>query len=111
MAIYTMLSVHICAICVLLSVHICGIMLLWKWELYKNPPPEPKPIKKEGYIMALSEARKRANAKYNAKAYEQIPIRVPKGKKKQIQEYAEQRGETTNGFINRLIDEAMEQGK
>lgn len=61
--------------------------------------------------MALTEARKRANAKYNAKAYEQIPIRVLKGKKKIIQEYAKKQGETTNGFINRLIDEAIEQDK
>lgn len=61
--------------------------------------------------MALSEARKRANAKYNAKTYEQIPIRVLKGKKKLIQEYAEKRGETTNGFINRIIDEAIKQEK
>ena len=61
--------------------------------------------------MKLTEARKRANAKYNAKAYEQILVRVPKGKKTQIQEYAEGRGETTNSFINRVIDEAMEQGK
>lgn len=57
--------------------------------------------------MALTEARKRANAKYNAKAYEQIQIRVPKGKKELIQEFATKNGETTNGFINRLIDEAM----
>lgn len=61
--------------------------------------------------MALSEARKRANEKYNAKAYEQILVRVPKGKKQKIQEYAESRNETTNGFINRVVDEAMKQGK
>ena len=61
--------------------------------------------------MALSEARKRANAKYNAKAYEQLPIRVPKGKKKQIQEHAEARGESTNAFINRAIEETIERDK
>ena len=60
--------------------------------------------------MALSEARKRANEKYNAKAYEQILVRVSKGKKQKIQEYAENNGETTNGFINRIIDEAMKSG-
>ena len=61
--------------------------------------------------MALSEARKRANEKYNAKAYEQILVRVPKGKKQIIQDYAESKDETTNGFINRVIDEAMKQSK
>lgn len=61
--------------------------------------------------MKLTEARKRANAKYNAKAYEQILVRVPKGKKTQIQEYVEGRGETTNSFINRAIDETMQRDK
>ena len=57
--------------------------------------------------MSLSEARKKANAKYNAKAYEQMLIRVPKGKKDIIKAHAEQKGESLNGFINRAIDEAM----
>lgn len=77
----------------------------------KTAPPETIPIKKRGLFMALSEARKRANEKYNANNYEQILVRVPKGKKKKIQEYAESRNETTNGFINRVVDEAMKQNK
>ena len=60
------------------------------------------------YKMPLSEARKRANAKYNAKAYEQMPVRVPKGKKAIIQTHAEQKGESLNSFINRAIDETMQ---
>lgn len=59
--------------------------------------------------MPLSEARKRANEKWNAKAYEQILIRVNKGKKDQIQKFAESNGESLNGFVNRAIDEAMNQ--
>ena len=59
--------------------------------------------------MPLSEARKRANEKWNAKAYEQILIRVNKGKKDQIQKFAEGNGESLNGFVNRAIDEAMSQ--
>lgn len=61
--------------------------------------------------MPLSEARKKANAKYNAKAYEQMPVRVSKGKKAIIQNHAEQNGESVNGFINRAIDETMERDK
>lgn len=61
--------------------------------------------------MPLSEARKKANAKYNAKAYEQIPVRVSKGKKDIIKAHAESRSESLNGFINRAIDEAMERDK
>ena len=45
--------------------------------------------------------------RYNAKAYDDIRLRVPKGEKEKIQAFAESQGETINGFINRLITEAM----
>ena len=45
--------------------------------------------------------------KYNAKAYDDIRLRVPKGEKERIQAFAEARGESLNGFINRLIVAAM----
>ena len=64
-------------------------------------------IKGEVYAMAISEARHRANEKWNAKAYDEIKVRVPKGDKEKIQSYAQSHGETVNGFINRLIAEAM----
>ena len=58
--------------------------------------------------MAISEAQRKAVAKYNAANYEQIQIRVPKGKKAEIQEYAQAHGESLNAFVNRAIAEAME---
>ena len=45
--------------------------------------------------------------RYNAKNYDDIRVRVPKGMKETIQVYAEANGETINGFINRLISEAL----
>ena len=45
--------------------------------------------------------------RYNAKTYDDIRLRVPKGEKERIQAFAEANGETVNGFINRLISEAM----
>ena len=45
--------------------------------------------------------------RYNAKTYDDIRVRVPKGMKEKIQVYAEANGETINGFINRLISEAL----
>ncbi len=45
--------------------------------------------------------------RYNAKAYDEIKIRVPKGQKDLIQAHAEAQGESTNGFINRAISETM----
>lgn len=58
--------------------------------------------------MALSDARKRANEKYNAKAYEQIQLRIKKGQKKVIQDHAVSMGESVNGFILRAIKNQME---
>ncbi len=59
----------------------------------------------------ISDARKRANEKYNAKAYEQIQLRVKAGKKDIIQSHAEARGESVNKFINRAIDNQIQQDK
>ena len=58
--------------------------------------------------MAVSEAQRRAVAKYNAANYDRIELRVEKGRKEQIQAAAEARGESVNGFINRLISDALD---
>ncbi|WP_346705089.1 hypothetical protein [uncultured Agathobaculum sp.] len=57
--------------------------------------------------MPITEARRKANEKYNAKAYDEIKVRVPKGRKAELQAYAEQRGESLNGFIGRAIEEQV----
>lgn len=49
----------------------------------------------------------KASAKYNAKAYEEIKLRVKKGQKDQIAEYAAARGLSLNGYINKLIADDM----
>lgn len=49
--------------------------------------------------------------RYNAKTYDEIKVRVPKGEKDLIQAHAEAHGESTNGFINRAITETMERDK
>ena len=46
--------------------------------------------------------------RYNAKAYDEIKVRVFKGDKDTIKAHAESRGESLNGFINRAINEAIE---
>ena len=58
--------------------------------------------------MAYTEAQKKATMKYMKSNYDRIEIKVPKGKKAIFQEYAALKGESLNGFINRLIDEAIE---
>ena len=61
--------------------------------------------------MALSEARKKANKKWNDKnlkeRYDRIQLVVPIGKKEIIQNYARNNGETLNGFIYRLIKDEL----
>ena len=45
------------------------------------------------------------------KKFDEIKIRVPKGEKDHIKEYAESMGESVNVFINRAIKELMEREK
>lgn len=45
--------------------------------------------------------------RYNAKAYDQLPIRVPKGRKETIEAYAKQEGISINGLVNRLLRETL----
>ena len=47
--------------------------------------------------------------RYNAKAYNRIELKVPKGKKANLHDYAAGRGESLNGFVNRAIDNQVEQ--
>lgn len=46
--------------------------------------------------------------RYNKKVYDNITLRVPKGKKESIQNYAACKGESLNAFINRAINQVME---
>jgi uncharacterized protein (DUF1778 family) len=48
--------------------------------------------------------------RYNNKAYDRINLTVPKGQKEVIKAYAEAHGESLNGFIQKAIAKAMEEG-
>ena len=61
---------------------------------------------KPGSYKGLTEARKRANKKYNDRFVE-IKVRVTPEKRSIIKEHAEIMGESATAFINRAIDEAM----
>lgn len=49
------------------------------------------------------------NNKYNSDNYDSLRIVVPKGKKAKIKAYADSKGESINGFVNKAIDKAMEE--
>lgn len=57
--------------------------------------------------MPVSKAQQKATAKYVKQNYDRIEIKVPKGRKSQFQECADRNGESLNGFINRVISEAI----
>ena len=61
--------------------------------------------------MAYSNAQKEATARYNKKAYDRIEIKVKKGRKDIIHDYAVSRGKSVNQFIVDLIEREMCQHK
>lgn len=57
--------------------------------------------------MATTKAQQKAVHKYVKSNYDRLELTVPKGRKEEIKAFAAAHGETVNGFINRLINEAM----
>lgn len=59
--------------------------------------------------MPLTEARRRANKKWNdenmRERYDRIQLVVPKGRKAELQAAAQEQGESLNGFISKAIEE------
>ena len=55
----------------------------------------------------VSEAQRKATDKYLEK-FDEMRVRVPKGRKDQVKAHADTQGESLNTFINRAITETME---
>ncbi len=45
------------------------------------------------------------------KAYDRVNLTLPKGMKEDVKKYAESKGLSLNGYINKLIEQDMKQGK
>ncbi len=56
----------------------------------------------------ISEAQRRAVAKYNAANYDRVELRLDKGRKETVKAHADTQNESLNAFINRAITETME---
>ena len=56
----------------------------------------------------MSKTSSAVKDRYNAKAYDEIKVRVPKGHKAELQAHAEARGESLNAFIVRAVNTQME---
>ena len=61
--------------------------------------------------MAYTKAGQKAVDKYVKNNYDNLTVRVPKGRKDEIKAHAESRGESLNGFVNRAIDETTARDK
>ena len=55
----------------------------------------------------MGKATTTAKNKWNAQAYDQLRVLVKKGQKEQIANYAESKGLSLNGYINKLIADDM----
>ena len=62
--------------------------------------------------MSLSEAKKRANKKWNdanlKERYDRIQLVTPKGKKEIYRAYAEEQGKSLNALIIELLEKDMQ---
>lgn len=56
--------------------------------------------------MAVSKAQQRAVAKYNAKTYDRIEVKVPKGLKQQLQDVAKAKGYLSLNAYTKALYEA-----
>ena len=59
---------------------------------------------------SLTEARKAANKRYIDKFVE-VKVRMTPEHRTEVQQHAQEMGESTTAFINRAIDETMERDK
>ena len=57
--------------------------------------------------MSYSKSQNKATQKYIKNKYEEIKIRVPKGKKDQYKELASKKGLSLNAFIVNLMEESL----
>jgi len=55
-----------------------------------------------------TKAEQKAVNKYIRNNYDRFSLVLPKGRKAELQEHAQQQGESLNGFVNRAIDHEVE---
>lgn len=75
-----------------------------KGEMFMDEKKEPKYIRGK-----YSQGQKEATAKYNAKAYDEIKVRVKKGNKDSLKEIAAMFNMSLNNFILNAIDSYIDE--
>ena len=61
--------------------------------------------------MATTKAQQKAVSKYMKENYDEIKVRVAKGRKAEIKACAERQGKSVNGYVTEAIDEKMERDR
>ena len=61
--------------------------------------------------MPVSKANIKAVSKYMKNNYDELKIRVPKGRKQIFVNHAEAVGQSLNGYVTQAVDERMEREK
>ena len=61
--------------------------------------------------MPTSKAQQRAVAKYMSANYDEIKVRVPKGRKAEIEAAVQAEGSSVNGLVNRLLREYLQKSE
>ena len=57
--------------------------------------------------MAYTKAGMKAVDKYVRENYDRIGVKIPKGRKTAVEEFAKSKGESVNGLINILLRESL----
>jgi predicted HicB family RNase H-like nuclease len=63
---------------------------------------------KGDFYMATSDAQRKSNKKYDAEHFEYFTVKGKKGMRETLKTVATARGESLNGFITRVLNEAIE---
>ena len=58
--------------------------------------------------MPASKAQQKAVAKYELNNYDKFLVRVSKGRKEKLQDYAAAVGQSLNGYVVQAVDERIE---
>lgn len=64
-------------------------------------------VTKGGDYMATTKAQQKAVNKYMQKAYDNLRVVVPKGRKTDVEQFAQARGLSVNGLVNGLLMREM----
>ena len=64
-----------------------------------------------GSMVALTDARKKANEKWTKGNYKQVKLSMPNEEAEALEQYCKEKGHTKAGFIRQAIKDKMERGE